>query len=221
MVGAWWTTVCSFLQLILPAPVYHGGTHSGRNVLLVHGIHDSARSMTWMKRMLTARGWNVYTINLEPNNASVSFDVMGRQVKDFIETNFPAGEKIDLVGFSMGGLVSRYYIQKLAGAMAAAIRRLVSISAPNHGTIWAMLSGRAGVRQMRPGSEMLRELNANAAELEPLGYTSIYTPFDLTIVPPASSRMPVGRNVIAWVPLHPLMVILPSSMRAVEKALEN
>ena len=174
--------------------------------------------MRWMKRFLESRGWDVHAISLKPNNASVPFDVMARQLDTFVTATFPAGEKFDLVAFSMGGLVSRYYIQKLGGY--ARVRRFVTLSTPNHGTLLAWLSGYPGVKQMRPGSEMLRDLNGDVSKLVPLDYTSIYTPFDLSILPARSSCMPVARNVVIWVPFHPLMVRMPGPMLAVERALE-
>jgi triacylglycerol lipase len=219
-----WVTVCSLLQVLLPEPAWAAAVSpsplaGGKRVLLVHGIYDTEWALRWMKRMLEARGWQVYGVSLRPNDGSVTFDVMARQLEGFVAGHFEPGEKFDIVAFSMGGLVSRYYIQKLGGAER--VRRFVTISTPNHGTIWAWLSGRPGVKQMRPGSQMLRELNADPSSLGPLACTSIYTPLDLTIVPAASSRMPVGRNVIAWVPLHPLMVMMPGPLRAVERALES
>jgi triacylglycerol lipase len=218
-----WITLFGLLQFLLPGPVHSAALPSdpllgGRRVLLVHGINDSAKSMARMKRFLEARGWHVYSISLRPNDGSVPFDVMARQLDAFVAAAIPSREKFDLVAFSMGGLVARYYIQKMGGY--GRVRRFVSISTPNHGTLWAWLSGRAGVKQMRPNSEMLRDLNADVSKLVALDYTSIYTPLDLTIVPAASSSMPVARNVISWVPLHPLMVMMPGPMHAVERALE-
>jgi len=223
-----WLTLCGLLQILFagaadarsaalphqPQPIAAGS----RRVLLVHGIYNSARSMRWIERYLSARGWQVHAISLKPNDASVRFEVMARQLDSFVAATFPAGEKFDLVAFSMGGLVSRYYIQKMGGY--ARVRRFVTLSTPNHGTLWAWLSGRAGVKQMRSGSEMLRDLNGDLSKLLPLDYTSIYTPFDLSIVPAVSSRMPAARNIVAWVPLHPLMVMMPGPIRAVERALE-
>ena len=225
-VRAGWITLCGLLQFLvagsaqarpaaLPAEPPGAGGH--RRVLLVHGIYDSARSMRWIRRLLESRGWQVYAINLKPNDASVPFDVMARQLDAFVGATFPAGEKFDLVAFSMGGLVSRYYIQKLGGYRR--VRRLVTLSTPNHGTLWAWLGGRAGVKQMRPGSEMLRDLNGDLGKLVPLDYTSIYTPLDLTVLPAGSSCLPVARNVISWVPFHALMVMLPGPVHAVERAL--
>ena len=190
----------------------------GRRVLLVHGIYDSATSMAWVKRTLENRGWQACAISLTPSDGSISFDAMARQVQGFVAANYAPEEKFDLVGFSMGGLVCRYYIQKLGGA--GHIRRFVTISTPNNGSLWALLGGGAGVREMRPGSDMLRDLNSNAAELAALEYTSIYTPLDLAIVPSISSRLPVARNVIAWVPLHPLMLMMSKPLRMVVEALD-
>jgi triacylglycerol lipase len=215
-----WLAYCGllFLPVAAQAAVTPAPSGDGRCVLLVHGIYDNPWSMIWLRRSLEERGWRVEAVSIEPNDGSIPFEAMARQVADFVDAHFSTGEKFDLVGFSMGGLISRYYVQKLGGA--ARVRRLVTISAPNHGTIWAWLSGRSGVREMRPGSEMLRELNEDAGSLAALDYTSIYTPLDLTIFPAASSRMPVGRNIIAWVPLHPLMVMLPQPRREVERALQ-
>jgi triacylglycerol lipase len=174
--------------------------------------------MKWMKRLLESRGWHAYAISLKPNDASVPFSAMARQLDAFVVDIFPNGEKFDLVAFSMGGLVSRYYIQNMGGYRR--VRHFVTISTPNHGTVWARLSGRAGVKEMRPDSSMLRQLNGDLGTLAALHYTSIYTPFDLSIIPAVSSRMPGARNVVCWCPLHPLMVMMPGPLRAVERALD-
>ena len=197
-----------------PAPP----SQSGRRVLLVHGIYDSATSMAWVKRTLENRGWQANAISLTPSDGSISFEAMARQVQGFVAANYGPEEKFDLVGFSMGGLVCRYYVQKLDGA--GHVRRFVTISTPNNGSLWAVLGGGVGVREMRPGSDMLRDLNSNAAGLAALEYTSIYTPLDLAIVPSTSSCLPVARNVIAWVPLHPLMLMMSKPLRMVVDALD-
>jgi triacylglycerol lipase len=189
-----------------------------RRVLLVHGIYDSATSMAWVKRTLENRGWQVCAISLKPSDGSISFNAMARQLQGFVAANYGLDEKFDLVGFSMGGLVCRYYVQKLGGA--SRVRRFVTISAPNNGSLWAWLGGGDGVREMRPGSNMLRDLNRNAGELAALEYTSIYTPLDLAVVPSTSSRLPVARNVIAWIPLHPLMLMMSKPLRMVAEALD-
>ncbi len=44
-------------------------------------------------------------------------------------------ERIDLVGHSEGGLIGRYYVQKLNGAHR--VRHLVTLGTPHRGTPWA------------------------------------------------------------------------------------
>jgi triacylglycerol lipase len=229
--GTIWIALCGLFQLILCGSVRGSAGVSAdsgssapvrpsaaRRVVLVHGIYNSGRYMGNMQRLLESRGWTVYAVSLRPNDASISFEAMAGQLDAFVQKNIPGDAKFDLVGFSMGGLVCRYYIQRMRGY--ARVRRFVTLSTPNHGTIWAWLSGRAGVKEMRPGSALLRELNADPSKLAPLRYTSIYTPVDLTIVPPDSSRMSVARNVVSWVPFHALMVWMPGPLRVVEQALE-
>lgn len=48
---------------------------------------------------------------------------------------------------------------------------------------------------MRPNSDFLCDLNRDCATLERAGFVSIWTRFDLMIVPARSSLLPVGRSV--------------------------
>ena len=83
---------------------------------------------------------------------------------DYIARHFDPEQPLDLVGFSMGGIVSRYYIQRLGGIER--VQRYVNISAPNNGTWTAYLLSRLGCVQMRPESEFLRDLNRDCQMLE-------------------------------------------------------
>src|SRR5450755_3500226 len=122
----------------------------GRNpVLLVHGIYDSAAVMRPLSTWLTARGWEVTTLSMAPNDGSVPLEELAEQVRKCANVHFPRDRKFDLIGFSMGGVVSRYYVQRLGGAEL--VDRFICISAPNHGTGMAFLSNKPGCRQMRPG----------------------------------------------------------------------
>jgi triacylglycerol lipase len=147
-----------------------------------------------------------------------------QHLSDFIEANVPHGTRCDLVGFSMGGIVCRYYLQRLGGI--ARVNRFVAISTPEHGTWWASICPAEllrwpGIAQLRPDSAFLRDLNSDAQVLDRVRLTTIWTPLDLAIVPAVSSRMAVGRETRLCVPLHPLMVWLPSCRRAVAAALTD
>jgi len=194
-----------------------------RPVLLVHGIWDSAERLAPLRRGLAARGFAaLHPIDLKPNTGSAPLEKLAAQVDEAARAaaeRSPDG-KIDVVGFSMGALVSRHWVQR-AGRDKA--RVFVSISGPHHGTLgaWA-LPALQGVKQMRPGSDFIKNL---AADPDPWGSTEVhclYTPFDLMIVPATSSVLPGARSVRSFpVPLHRLMLSDPRVLDAVAAALRG
>jgi len=186
-------------------------------VLLIHGIWKSGATFGRMARYLRERDFEVHTLDLVPNDGAVALEVLAAQIGAYVEANLPPETPLDLVGFSMGGVVSRCYVQKLGGA--ARVRRLVTISSPHHGTATAYLSRRPGGRQMRPDSALLAELNGDLGALDRIDVTTLWTPLDLMIVPADSSRLPVGREVLVAAPLHALMLHDPRALRAVAEAL--
>lgn len=192
-------------------------TQQRNPVLLVHGIWDTGRVFSRMIPYLKTRGWAVYDLDLVPNNGNVPLDELAIQVADCINVTFGSEQPIDLVGFSMGGIVSRYYVQRLGGIDR--VQRLITISSPHHGTVIAYGSQGMGCLQMRPGNVFLKNLNQDAEILEKINFTSIWTPFDLMIVPATSSKMPIGKQVTVPVLTHAWMLTDAKSLAAVAKAL--
>lgn len=188
-------------------------------VLLIHGISDTIAIFSKMTPYLKRRGWSVHSFNLIPNNGECHLDLLAKQVADYVEQTFAPEQPIDVVGFSMGGIVSRYYIQRLGGIER--VQRYINISAPNHGTLTGYLSWRPGCIQMRPDSEFLRDLNRDAAMLERLNFTVMWTPHDLMIVPAQSSQMPVGKEIAIPVRLHAWMLTDDRCLKAVAEALSE
>jgi triacylglycerol lipase len=173
-------------------------------VLLVHGIDDTGAVFYRMGKYLKQLGWSVYALDLVPNNGAVGLDKLAKQVADYVAKEFPPEQPLDLVAFSMGGIVSRYYIQRLEGIKR--VQRFITISSPHNGTVIAYGSQRPGCVQMRPNSAFIKDLNSDVAMLQQINFTSIWTPYDLMIVPAKSSQMPLGKEVILPVALHPWML---------------
>ncbi|MEH2355676.1 esterase/lipase family protein [Nostoc sp.] len=186
-------------------------------VLLIHGIDDTEAVFHRMAAQLRLQGWSVYSLNLVPNNGDVGLDELAKQVADYVTATFVPEQRLDLIGFSMGGIVSRYYVQRLGGINR--VQRFITISSPHYGTVVAYGSSRPGCLQMRPDSIFLKDLNSDAVMLGQLDFTSIWTPYDLMIVPANSSQMSVGSQVIVPVSLHPWMLTDSRSLAAVTAAL--
>ena len=188
-------------------------------VLLVHGINDTGAVFDKMALYLRQRGLSVYTVDLVPNNGAEVLDKLARQVANYINTIFAPEQPLDLVGFSMGGIVSRYYIQRLGGIER--VQRFISISSPHKGTVIAYGSWLPGCVQMRPNSPFLADLNADVQMLRKINFTSIWTPYDLLIVPAKSSQLGIGKEVNLPVLLHPLMLTDNRSLEIVAETLTS
>ncbi|MEO1094124.1 MAG: triacylglycerol lipase [Cyanobacteria bacterium J06638_28] len=174
-------------------------------LLLVHGIGDTGSVFNTLIAYLRDRGWfDIHTIDLTPNNGDIGLDRLAQQVRTYVDTHFADAEAIDLIGFSMGGMVSRYYIQRLAGAQR--VNHFITLSSPHNGTWTGYVRQNPGVRQMRPGSDFLKDLNDTVHELQQVQFTSLWTPYDLMIVPAKSSQLSVGDMAQLPVLAHPWML---------------
>ena len=172
-----------------------------------------------MARYLRADGWNAYTLSLRPNWGQVGLEDLARQIDDFVERTFSKGQKIDLIGFSMGGLACRYYVQRLDGIVR--VQHFVTLSTPHEGTWLAHLLPNLAGRQMRPRSAFLQDLASDSGRLAQVHFTSVWTPLDLLVVPARNSRVEGARNIRMWVALHPLMVRDARCFRTVAAALRG
>lgn len=189
-------------------------------VVLVHGIYDTEVKFNTMKRYLTKLGWSVHCLNLKPNNGDSHLEYLAEQVANYINNMFASEQPIDLIGFSMGGLVTRYYLQRLGGINK--VHRYISISAPNNGTLTAYTLPRPGVKQMRPNSKFLQDLNQDIKDsLSQINVTVIWTPYDLLIVPPNSSQINIGKEIKLPVLVHEWMVKDSRTLKAISQALSE
>ncbi len=201
------------------APKHARPSASGMPVVLVHGIWDTAAAFSRMAASLSAAGWVCHAVSLRPNDGSASLGELAEQLRRFIDGELGPQTPFDLVGFSMGGLVARYYAQRLGGLDR--LQHLVLISVPEHGTRAAYLGFLPGEVEMRPGSPVLADLAGDESRLTWVALTSIWSPFDLAVEPPSSSRMPFGREVVIPVLYHAWMLSDERVIDAVMEALRE
>ena len=186
-------------------------------VLLVHGFFLNSQVFVQLAGHLQARGWSVYAFDLQQDYRNLGLPDLAAQVADYIQKTFDRSQRIDLVGFSMGGVICRYYLQRLGGCDR--VRHFVNISAPNYGTWMAYLLPHLVCVQMRPHSSFLQDLNRDIDKLNLLNVTCLWTDWDFIIVPASSSQIPGSKNIKLPVFLHPLMVYHPICLEAIAEAL--
>ncbi|MBL1211472.1 alpha/beta fold hydrolase [Geminocystis sp. GBBB08] len=174
-------------------------------IVMVHGITDTGKEFETMILYLQKKGYKTYTIDLIPNFGTADLRDLAQQVKQYINHKFTPEEKIILIGFSMGGLVTRYYLQRLNGINK--VEEYISISAPNNGTNLAYTLPLKGILQMRPHSQFLEDLNKDVKQiLANLKCLIIWTPFDAMIIPANSSLLGIGKEIKVPVLIHKWMI---------------
>lgn len=189
-------------------------------VLLIHGIGDTGLVFSKMTTYLRDRGWSeIHTLDLVPCNGDLGLDELASQIKDYVDLYLAAADQIDLVAFSMGGIVSRYYLQRLGGL--SKVRHFVTLASPHNGTWTGYFRQNLGVRQMRPNSPLLEDLNQSLDDLAQVNFVSLWTPYDLMIVPANSSYLPVGTMMQLPVLAHPFMLTDPRSLNVVAQILRG
>lgn len=141
---------------------------------------------------------------------------LGDEVRDVLART--GAGRVDLVGHSQGGVVSRWYVERLGGD--STVDALVSLAAPHHGSVAANLAalllglgsciGSLACIQMSVGSEFLADLNEGDDSVGDVRYTNLVTSLDEIVIPYTSGLMdPADGNITNLVvqeqcPLRPV-----------------
>jgi len=180
----------------LPALEAHPPFHRcERPVLLLHGFLATPFALSRLAAQLGRSGYCAHGVELgglfgrfNARPVEELARVVAQRVEHLVQDQRCG--RIDLVGHSKGGLIARYYVQRLSGA--SRVRHLITLGTPHRGTPWAYpgyLVGRVlpSLPQMAPRSPLLRAL---ADDSFPRGVrlTSIYSQRD-SICPPSSCRL--------------------------------
>ena len=186
-------------------------------VVLVHGLWNTTSIFRYLQVYLEEQGWRVSAVSLFPNNGDISIEHQAHQLETFVNRQLGQQQPFFLVGFSMGGLVSRYYLQRLGPKPR--VRRWIGVAVPHYGSRLAWLRWNIGGRQMQPGSRFLQELNREIGALRPYRPLSLWTPYDLLVLPPRHCCLPIGENLRLPVPGHNAMVRDERSLVAIARGL--
>ena len=183
-----------------------------RRVVMVHGIfQDEWRCFGRLRRELEANGVECVCPSLKPADARDGLPKLAEQLKRAVDAKWKKDDRFVLIGFSMGGLVGRYYLQELEGADRC--DGIFTVATPHYGTRMAWLWYGEGAHQMRPGSEFLADLAATEHRLGHFPAVTYRTCADLMIVPSQSCNWDRAENVTVSCPIHALMSCDPNVRR--------
>lgn len=158
------------------------GAAAGPPVVLLHGFIDNRSVFVVLRRALTRQGRrHLESLNYSPLTRDIrtAAELLGRHVEEICART--GHSRVDIVGHSLGGLIARYYVQRLGGDRR--VRTLVTLGTPHGGTAVAPGAGvHPIVRQMRGGSSVIEELRAPAPGCR-TRFVSFWSELDQVMVP--------------------------------------
>jgi|SRR5437899_962537 len=158
---------------------------AGTPIVLIHGVADNRSIFTLLKRGLRRRGFGrVVGLNYSPltddvREVATRLAALAEQI--CADTGY---ERIHVIGHSMGGLVARYYVQRMGGD--ARVHTVVTLGTPHAGTLPARIFPHPVARQLRPHSAVMAEL-AEPAPGCATRFVAFWSDLDQMIIPKRSA----------------------------------
>ncbi|WP_221347834.1 lipase family alpha/beta hydrolase [Streptomyces beigongshangae] len=161
---------------------------TGPPVVLLHGFVDNRSVFVLLRRSLAQHGrQRIESLNHSPLTCDIrtAAELLGRHLEEICERT--GHQEVDIVGHSLGGLIARYYVQRLGGDVR--VRTLVTLGTPHTGTrVAPLMDAHPVVRQMRPGSDVLKELCEPAPHCR-TRFVSFWSDLDQLMVPLETARI--------------------------------
>lgn len=170
-----------------------GEARGRRNpVILLHGYGMNRTNWVWLGRRLAKQGigplYGASYFSPQPVRESA------RHLQRFVERVLARErtDTVDIVAHSLGGVVARYYIERLGGGRH--VGRLVTIASPHRGTLLGRFGVVGSAKELHCESPFIAELGQPAAGV---AYTSVWSRADAVVVPACSASIePAGEDVV-------------------------
>ena len=194
-----------------------------RPIFLIHGLWNNPKLFEKLIKKINEDDFQLYRPHLPHKFGKTSLRRLAKDLDSkIVELVGPAIE-IDIVGFSMGGLISRLWLQNHAGVLRT--KRFFSIGTPHLGTYTAQMipsSFMPGIAEMKRGSSLLSEINNDLTSLEKVECISFFTKWDLMSFPGWQAKLAIGDSYNIPVLTHKELITNSISLDILaEKIFEN
>jgi triacylglycerol lipase len=176
-------------------------------LVLVHGLLDTPEVFQKLRQEIGDRRLDLLIPHLSLRLGRTPIEEAAAELAAHIDAAYPGQAPLDLLGFSIGGVIARTWIQRLGGHRRT--RRFISLGSPQQGTITAQpWPGQIfkGLADLKWDSALLRELNSNSELLQSVDCHSFYSALDLAVLPGWRAVLPIGPQTELPVATHPQLL---------------
>ena len=170
---------------------------------MIHGLWNTSSIFSSITSKLDYIGIEYFAPTLNHSYGMTSIIDLTNTLNELISEKYGLERELDIIGFSMGGIIGRYWIQKFN--FYKRIRRFISIGSPHKGTLIAQLVPKypfKGISEMKINSNFLRELENNDFFLDNIDCINFFTYWDLMVFPGWWTNLNLGKKISVKVYKH-------------------
>ncbi len=172
-------------------------------IILIHGLWNNSSIFSSISSKLDDIGVEYFAPTLKHSYGMTSLIYLTNILNELILEKYGLEKKLDILGFSMGGIIGRYWLQKFNGYKRT--RRFISIGSPHKGTFIAQLVPKfpfRGISEMKIKSKFLRELAKNDFLLDDIECINFFTYWDFMVFPSWWTNLNLGKKISVKVYKH-------------------
>ena len=172
-------------------------------IILIHGLWNNSSIFSSISSKLDDIGIEYFAPTLKHSYGITSIIDLTNTLNELILKKYGFKKKVDILGFSMGGIIGRYWIQKFNGYKRT--RRFISVGSPHKGTFIAQLVPKfpfRGISEMKIKSKFLLELAKNDFLLDDIECINFFTYWDLMVFPSWWTNLNFGKKISVKVYKH-------------------
>ncbi len=184
----------------------------------MHGLWNNPKLFEKLIEKIKEDDYQIYRPHLPHRFGKTSLRKLAIDLESKIEEFVGPEMDIDIVGFSMGGLISRIWLQNHNGFLRT--KRFISIGTPHLGTYTAQLipsSFMPGIAEMKRGSSLLFQLNNDLTSLKKVECISFFTKWDLMSFPGWQAKLSIGDSYHLPVLTHKELITNTTSLDVLVK----
>jgi len=188
-------------------------------IILIHGLWNTSSIFSFITSKLDELGVDYFAPTLNHSFGMTSIVELTNLMDQLILEKYGLQQEIDVLGFSMGGIIGRYWINKFNGYKRT--KRFITIGSPHNGTLASQLVPKypfRGISEMKINSSLLRDLAKYDYFLNDIECISFFTFWDLMVFPGWRAHLNVGEKISLKILKHRNLVRNPA---AVERILER
>ena len=193
---------------------------SKRNpVILIHGLWNTADIFSSITSRFDEIGIEYFAPTLEHRYGMTSIVELTNLLNNLILEKYGLEKELDILGFSMGGIIGRYWIKKFNGYKRT--RKFITVGSPHNGTLTSQLVPEypfKGISEMKINSVLLRELSQCDYLLKDINCISFFTYWDLMVFPGWRANLNLGEKISLNILKHKNLV---KNSEAVERIIER